>query len=575
MRSNCGRRTTGLRRGATVTVLTFLALVVPATLAHAAPLLPDLVSDAPVQSRAPQVYTDATGSRLLLRMDGYVHNAGAGALEIRGSANVSGTMTTVTQMVYDSNTAVAPVPVLSNPAPRVLFEGADGHNHFHLRHAMRYSLWNQGRTAEVAPSQKVGFCLVDSQRIESFARTTAVYTVAANAFCQQNNPTASSVVMGVSGGWRDIYSALLAFQWVDISDVAPGQYWLRADADPDRVVVEANETNAPGYATALSVVNGYLAQPVNAGTVGTLSSKTITLKATKYDDTWSATPGAVQYKIVTAPRKGSLNQPVGSWFSSSQLKYTPRFGQSGADSFTFAARDASSAFPLNPRTATATITISGLFSSAASTTARTSRTAISGAPERASTSSTVQLSVVGAGSGPVRWSVNGIPGGNASVGTVSPDGVFQAPAAAPADGRVVLGAASSAGDVARTAVRIVPAPVSRPAPSLVTPATRGRGLSKIVLARHQRSLIAGVTPGSSGRVRLIATRNGVQIGSCSTAARRGTASICKMTLSRAIAAQPLVCKIPRTTGLKLPGVKVTAHLVSGGKVIDTTTASPR
>ena len=43
-----------------------------------------------------------------------------------------------------------------------IYETADGHNHWHLRAAMRYALYDSGKSVEVAPSQKVGFCLIDS-----------------------------------------------------------------------------------------------------------------------------------------------------------------------------------------------------------------------------------------------------------------------------------------------------------------------------------------------------------------------------------------------------------------------------
>ena len=49
----------------------------------------------------------------------------------------------------------------------VTYETADGHNHFHLNRAMRYSLWNLERTAQVAPGQKVGFCLYDIENAPS------------------------------------------------------------------------------------------------------------------------------------------------------------------------------------------------------------------------------------------------------------------------------------------------------------------------------------------------------------------------------------------------------------------------
>ena len=113
---------------------------------------------------------------------------------------------------------------------------------------MRYSLWSADRSYEVAPSQKVGFCLIDSERVE--AGGSPVYPVPGDNFCGQGEPNRAQEVMGVSAGWRDIYGASLPFQWVDVSYTPPGSYWLRADADPNGLIAESDEVNAGTYATA-------------------------------------------------------------------------------------------------------------------------------------------------------------------------------------------------------------------------------------------------------------------------------------------------------------------------------------
>ena len=58
-------------------------------LAFAAPAradLPDLVSDAPADAVL-QTYTAAGSSRLLLRFESYIHNAGTGPLEVRADVS--------------------------------------------------------------------------------------------------------------------------------------------------------------------------------------------------------------------------------------------------------------------------------------------------------------------------------------------------------------------------------------------------------------------------------------------------------------------------------------------------------
>jgi len=72
-------------------------------------------------------------------------------------------------------------------------------------------------------------------------------------------------------------------------------------------------------------------------------------------------------------------------------------------------------------------------------------------------------------------------------------------------------------------------------------------------------------PGRYGRLRFIARRGSTTIGRCSMMAKAGIAATCSMKLSRRIAPTPFVCEVPKTKGLKLPGVSVTVTLSYGGK----------
>jgi hypothetical protein len=540
-----------------LTVVAVLALA--STASAATPQLPDLVADAPGPSKKPQVYDDGT-QRLLMRLDGFVHNAGAGALEIRGSGPSGGVMTDVRQRVYDSAGGFSDLP---SPA-RMRFETADFHNHWHLMDAMRYSLWSGDKSVEVAPAQKVGFCLIDSTRIETNGPERSVYPVLGDNFCGQGEPNRSEVVMGVSAGWRDFYSAALPFQWVDISDTPPGTYWLRADADPDAVIAESDDNNVGTFASAPSIINGYLAQPLDAGSIPVDGSATIDLRAAEFDDLFPGSPGPAEFQIVTPPSAGSLDKPTGQWFSGSQVHYTPAPGQSGPVTFTFAARDSTSAYPRNPPTASVSLTVAGLPGPGPGPVP--AALAISGAPQTVQTSSMTRLTATGPDvSSGVSWSVNGIVGGNRQLGKISLDGVYTAPASPPRGGRVMIGAKSVSGATAVVGIRIVQAPAPRAAPSSVAvPAVHGR-LSRVVLARQRRTLIALVVPGRHGRLRFVARRGAQRIGQCSMIGKAEVESVCSMKLSRTVAPGPFVCKVPKTKGLKLPGVSVTVTLSYGGK----------
>ena len=136
--------------------LGIVLLAVPAA-AAAAPVYPDLVADPPGTPSRPEACSDAGGARLLLRFDGFVHNRGPGPLEIQAGGRNGSTMTSVRQRLLDGGSSV-----FEPLTAQVIYETDDTHDHWHLKHIARYSLWNSARTAEVGPAQKVGFGLVDS-----------------------------------------------------------------------------------------------------------------------------------------------------------------------------------------------------------------------------------------------------------------------------------------------------------------------------------------------------------------------------------------------------------------------------
>ena len=433
--------------------------------------LPDLVADAPERPLlAEYTYPDGTEA-LLLRFDGFVHNRGTGPLEMRGSGRSGSDMTTVRQWARRTGASLeALTPV--NPAT-IRYETADGHNHWHLKEIARYSLWNAARTAEVTPAQKVGFCLEDSQRIETNGPTSQVYSAGVN-FCLQNQPTASAVAMGISAGWRDIYGRHLAMQWVDVSDVQPGAYRLASQVDTNDVVQESNEQNARTFEPEDSIIPGYRAQAVNRGDVPAGQASTVTLAAQTFArparPAWNepgVTPGARRFRIVSLPAHGTLRSgtttlAAGSVVTSADVTYTPASGYTGPDGFAFSAFDNTSPYPRTPAEASVTLTVGS------QTPAPT--VAISGAPAQLLTGTSAQLSatVTDAPAG-VTWSVNGVAGGNATVGTITTAGLYRAPAAVPSGGSVTVRATSTAAPAAfdEETIAIVAAPPPDPAPGNV------------------------------------------------------------------------------------------------------------
>ncbi|MDW3219604.1 MAG: lysyl oxidase family protein [Acidimicrobiales bacterium] len=450
-----------LRPRRAIAIVSAAALVsVPLATAQAATqaiLLPDLISDQP-DPVSLEVNSYTGTPRLVLRFDGYVTNVGDGPLEVSGNPQItdSSNPSAVHQRAIDSTGTWHIVAT-----PLVQYETADSHNHFHLMEVGRYSLWNESKTAEAAPGQKVGFCLYDIEHAESEdwsgSHPSREYTGSVTQFCDSNNPNTTSLIMGTSEGWRDVYGAYLTFQWVDVSETAPGIYYLANEADPHNRIVESDETNNQiGFAEVASTIPGYNALPV--GPVSTVENTAVgvTLESESF-----GSPGSRRFEIVTAPAHGSLSRSVGASFSSPNVTYTPDPGYNGPDSFEYIARDNSSAYPLNPTIASVSLDVGAALDPAVE---------ISGAPASliAGTSAQLTATVTDAPDG-VSWSVDGVGGGNSTVGTITTGGLYVAPASPPPGDDVIVRATLDDDPSIHDEVTITIDPVPNNAPVMVDP----------------------------------------------------------------------------------------------------------
>jgi hypothetical protein len=517
------------------------ALVQPA---RAAEVLPDLVADPPRWPFLDQ-YADGTDTRLLLRFDGFIRNAGAGAAEMRGSARSGMAMGTVAQRIFNTDSTWTDE---TRPAAQIQFEPEDGHDHWHLREAARYSLWNLSQTAEVAPAMKVGFCLTDSERTpDANGPATAVYTTGSIRFCEQHDPNVAGVFMGISPGWRDLYDSSLAFQWVDVSDVSPGRYWLHAQVDPTNAIRESDEQNPPAVSEAAPIVPGYVAQPLTEQGLDGGAPTTLTLPI----DPWG-TPGPAQLRIESPPAHGKLDVATGAWFSGAGVTYTPDSGYEGPDSFSFSARDSLSSFPLHPIVATVALGVERAKEAVA----------IAGAPTQIYTGTSAQLgATVTNGPATVAWSVDGVPGGSTALGTISATGVYRAPATAPSVGAVRIRATASSGAFAEIEVKVIKAPPGTPAPGPGGSPDPGTVLPPLLsvprVAVHGRTITVSTVPGRGGVVETAANVGSHRIALCRT---------------KSPARRRVSCKLTVPKRYRVASVKLVLKLRVGGKALITRTA---
>ncbi len=536
----------------TAAALAAVSIPIIASGAPSGAQLPDLRADAPTN---PTIQRYGSGpTRLLVRFDGYVTNIGDGPLDIEGDPS-SGQMM---QRVRVNGSLV------DDKSVPVQYETGDGHNHWHLKEVMRYSLWNQAKTAEVAPGLKTGFCLVDSQTAPSPSPSPAGQTYSTSApfnhgFCGQGQPGLDDLRMGVSVGWRDLYYNGLAFQWVDASAVQPGVYWVAAQADPNNIIEEKNESNPLAFMAQSVTLPGWVATNVGTVQVPSGAATGVTLAANEVGDA-----GTRGFRIVSAPAHGTLNVPVGGTVDSAgAVTYTPAAGYAGPDAFTFAAITTSgvtAGFPNSPTSATASLQV-GSAASAPSV-------AISGAPASLVVGTSVQLSaqVSGAAQG-VTWTTTG--------GTITAAGLLKAPATVPAGGTITVRATSTAAPTrfAEATIAVQTAPANRPAPR--TPGSgpsipgapgasvsgENRLFSGTSMKRRNHTILVRSTALAGGTTNMAAVRGGTVVARCTITRKTAGRIACKLVVPARFTGKPVRVIL----GLKTTeGVRYTTRLLSKG-----------
>jgi hypothetical protein len=131
--------------------------------------------------------------------------------------------------------------------PRFVFSQC--HNHFHFESFARYELRTRGGSTVVKTGQKRSFCIEDLRTDPDapFARTCAGdadcqgHGQCANGVCQYN-----CMYQGIQPGRGDIYESSLDCQWIDTTDVAPGEYDLWVLLNTEQLLPESDFTNDVG-----------------------------------------------------------------------------------------------------------------------------------------------------------------------------------------------------------------------------------------------------------------------------------------------------------------------------------------
>lgn len=201
------------------------------------PLLPDLMP-----WRKPGTYMyDAiivqSGGRAFLRFSNAPTNIGDGPFEIWGEVAPDG-RTIAHQRVYWSDGGYE-----DRLAGEFVFDGHEGHNHFHFADFAGYRLRAVAAGLGVGPvlrvSEKVSFALLDVAAYDRSLPGAPPHPV-------YDRPEGQDSHQGVSIGWADVYGRELADQGIDVTGIPDGQYWLESEIDPNNRLLEKAHSNNVG-----------------------------------------------------------------------------------------------------------------------------------------------------------------------------------------------------------------------------------------------------------------------------------------------------------------------------------------
>jgi hypothetical protein len=177
--------------------------------------------------------TTTMAGHKLLRLTTATPNIGTGPLELRGGA-VAGNQQQVLQRIFRTDGS-------SSDRVAGTFTFHQAHQHIHFDDWCVYRLREVGAGQTVGPilrtGSKTSFCILDLQVYDSGVpgyNPLGVYR------------TCGATTQGITPGWADIYNKELTDQWVDVTGVPDGTYWLEAEVDPDDLILESDETNNAG-----------------------------------------------------------------------------------------------------------------------------------------------------------------------------------------------------------------------------------------------------------------------------------------------------------------------------------------
>jgi phage terminase large subunit-like protein len=185
---------------------------------------------------------------------------------------------------------------LTNPDA---FEFSPCHGHYHLKEFAAYQLRRRDGTV-MALGHKQSFCLLDSEKMPGTTRP------------RQFNDCHDVNAQGISAGWADVYYAGLDCQWVDVTDVPPGDYDL---------VVLVNAANPPLFEESdRSNNHGRLSVTLTDSAAIVLDTADTARVGGSVSVTWSGIPNATANDWIGLFRRGTAGTSWLAWLYTNGTK---------------------------------------------------------------------------------------------------------------------------------------------------------------------------------------------------------------------------------------------------------------
>ena len=200
--------------------------------------LPDLQQEPPTR-----IIALATGPRTHRRyvivFGSTTDNDGEGPLIVVGRRRTRAVnRMTAEQEIRRSDGSTRTVPAVG----RLQFVVNSDHRHWHFLGYDRYELRTEPGFARVVRDRKTGFCIGDRGRagfVAPSAPPAPVYT----DFCGRNKPGLLTLREGMSPGYFDYYGPVIEGQFLDVTRLHAGRYYLVHRVNATRSFVESDYSN--------------------------------------------------------------------------------------------------------------------------------------------------------------------------------------------------------------------------------------------------------------------------------------------------------------------------------------------